>query len=63
VLLFPKSASRLQRQIRAGKFKFIGHVTNDHLRDPPTRSRLSRNRYQSSLAPPFHWAGTLQKRT
>jgi glycosyltransferase involved in cell wall biosynthesis len=36
VLLFPESAARLQRQIPAGRFRFLGHVINDHpLAMPP----------------------------
>ena len=35
VLLFPESASRLQRQIPAGRFRFLGHVINDHPLAPP----------------------------
>ena len=30
VLLFPESAARLQRQIPSGRFRFLGHVINDH---------------------------------
>lgn len=35
VLLFPESAARLQRQIPAGHFRFLGHVINDHPEAPP----------------------------
>jgi len=35
VLLFPESAARLQRQIPAGNFRFLGHVINDHPLAPP----------------------------
>lgn len=35
VLLFPESAARLQRQIPAGRFRFLGHVINDHPLAPP----------------------------
>jgi glycosyltransferase involved in cell wall biosynthesis len=35
VLLFPESASRLQRQIPGGHFRFLGHVINDHPLAPP----------------------------
>jgi glycosyltransferase involved in cell wall biosynthesis len=36
VLLFPESAARLQRQIPAARFRFLGHVINDHpLAAPP----------------------------
>ena len=34
-LLFPESAERLQRQIPAGRFCFLGHVINDHPLAPP----------------------------
>jgi glycosyltransferase involved in cell wall biosynthesis len=30
VSLFPESAARLQREIPAGRFRFLGHVINDH---------------------------------
>lgn len=30
VLLFPESAARLQRKIITGRFRFLGHVINDH---------------------------------
>lgn len=30
VLLFPESAARLQHQIPDGRFRFLGHVINDH---------------------------------
>jgi glycosyltransferase involved in cell wall biosynthesis len=38
VLLFPESASRLQRQIPSGCFRFLGHVINAHPQapDPPS---------------------------
>lgn len=35
ILLFPESAARLQRQIPSGRFRFIGHVINDHPQAPP----------------------------
>lgn len=35
VLLFPESAARLQRQIPTGRFRFLGHVINDHPLAPP----------------------------
>ncbi|KMM17580.1 glycosyltransferase [Synechococcus sp. GFB01] len=35
VVLFPESAARLQRQIPAGRFRFLGHVINDHPLAPP----------------------------
>ncbi len=35
VLLFPESAARLQRQIPSGRFRFLGHVINDHPLAPP----------------------------
>jgi hypothetical protein len=36
VLLFPESAARLHHQIPAGRFRFLGHVINDHpLATPP----------------------------
>jgi len=35
VLLFPESCARLQRQIPAGRFRFLGHVINDHPLAPP----------------------------
>lgn len=35
VLLFPESAARLQRQIPNGRFRFLGHVINDHPLAPP----------------------------
>jgi glycosyltransferase involved in cell wall biosynthesis len=35
VLLFPESAARLQREIPAGRFRFLGHVINDHPLAPP----------------------------
>lgn len=38
VLLFPESAARLQRQIPAGRFRFLGHVINDHPLAPPPPS-------------------------
>ena len=40
VLLFPESSARLQRQIPAGNFRFLGHVINDHPLAPlpPTQS-------------------------
>jgi len=41
VLLFPESAARLQQQIPAGRFRFLGHVINDHPLAP-----------QSPLEPP-----------
>ncbi len=35
LLLFPESAARLQRQIPSGRFRFLGHVINDHPLAPP----------------------------
>jgi glycosyltransferase involved in cell wall biosynthesis len=35
VLLFPESAARLQSQIPEGRFRFLGHVINDHPLAPP----------------------------
>ena len=35
VLLFPQSAARLQHQIPSGRFRFLGHVINDHPLAPP----------------------------
>ncbi|WP_255019080.1 glycosyltransferase [Cyanobium sp. WKJ7-Wakatipu] len=35
VLLFPESAARLQREIPNGRFRFLGHVINDHPLAPP----------------------------
>lgn len=35
VLLFPESAARLQRQIPSARFRFLGHVINDHPLAPP----------------------------
>jgi len=35
VLLFPESAARLQRYIPNGRFRFLGHVINDHPLAPP----------------------------
>lgn len=35
VVLFPESAARLQRQIPSGRFRFLGHVINDHPLAPP----------------------------
>lgn len=35
VLLFPESTARLQRQIASGRFRFLGHVINDHPLAPP----------------------------
>lgn len=35
VLLFPESAERLQHQIPSGRFRFLGHVINDHPLAPP----------------------------
>lgn len=35
VLLFPESAARLQRQIPNARFRFLGHVINDHPLAPP----------------------------
>jgi glycosyltransferase involved in cell wall biosynthesis len=47
VLLFPESAARLQREIPAGRFRFLGHVINDHpLAQPPPAEPPSANHHR-----------------